>query len=61
MAFVREGLVVIGKAVGSIAMWWGLVQISKTIAITFLVSECDVPFEKVSDFFDTHKRDKNGW
>ena len=61
MEFIGEGLAVIGKAIGSIVMGWGLVQIGKTVAITFLVSECDGPFEKVSKFFDTPKRDKNGW
>lgn len=61
MEFIGEGLAAIGKAVGSVAMWWGLVQIGKTAAITFLVSKCAVPFEKVSKFFDTPKRDKNGW
>ena len=35
MEFIGEGLAAIGKAVGSVAMWWGLVQIGKTVAITF--------------------------
>ena len=46
-----EVLGVIGEAIGSVAFWWGIVQVAKIVSITYLISECEVPFERVSDFY----------
>lgn len=51
MEVLGEGIKAIGEAVGSLAFWWAIVQVVKTVAISYLISECDVPFDKVSDFF----------
>ena len=56
MEILGEGLKALGGAVGSIALWWGLVQVAKIGALTYLVSEKEVPFDKVSKFFEMGQR-----
>ena len=52
MEILGEGLKALGGAVGSIALWWGLAQIAKIGALTYLVSEREMPFDDVSKFFE---------
>lgn len=59
MEVLGEGLKAVGAAVGSIAMWWGLAQISGTAALAFLVYMDKTPFDKVSRFFE--KPQKRGF
>lgn len=52
MEILGEGLKALGLGISLIALFWGLVQIAKIGALTYLVSEREVPFDKVSKFFE---------